>query len=725
MDILAASELGPWGEYVLPILLLVLGLSTVIFVHELGHFVLAKLVGIKVERFALGFGKRLIGIRRGETDYCLNLIPLGGYIKMLGQEDVAPLTEQADPRAFNNKSVGQRFAVVAAGVVMNLIFAGVLYVVIGLVGIQFEAPVVGGVLPGSSAASAKVSFEGVATASLPASAPATAPASAPGSTSRPDPQSGILPGDSIVSIDGEPITRLLQVKMTAILGEPDRTYRFVLRREIDGRPRVGTADLQLKLTHSPITAGSDLLAFGVEPASDVVFGIIRENVYDTPFQADDRVVAVNGTPVRAMWDIQRIARALDGRPAVVTVERGGRKVDVTVQPEMSMKDWFCLKDGRAIRGSVLESDSDGQDKVRVRQSDGSVETFDAKDRESVALDILGLRPRVRVSFLLDGSPAQKAGLLPGDVIDGYADLGPPDSVSLVDLTRQQVDKNTSIVIERDGKVLAPMWIVPRGKHDSWLAGILRSLGFTGPQDTPLIGIQRGVDMKRLVVAAVRKGSPADRAGLRTRDVVTKVDQIPVTTWADLYQALKARAGKPVTISWLRGRQEQTWAIPQLTEALFAPTDYETELFVGQRPFRELKGPLVKHGPLGAIAWGVNETWYFTLQQYAQLRSMIRGRVSTKEVSGPLGIGKIAMDIGRRGVMDFAYFLAMISVALAVVNFLPIPVVDGGLAAFLIVEKIRGKPVSVKVLNVIQLIGLGALGLLIVALTWQDIARFFG
>ncbi|MCY2927138.1 MAG: site-2 protease family protein, partial [Planctomycetota bacterium] len=158
MEILAVSELGIWGEYILPILLLVLGLSMVIFVHELGHFMVAKLVGIKVERFALGFGKRVFGFRKGETDYCFNLFPLGGYIKMLGQEDVAPLTEQADPRAFNNKSVGARFAVISAGVIMNVIFAAILYVVLGLTGIRFEAPVVGGVVPGSPAASAKVDF---------------------------------------------------------------------------------------------------------------------------------------------------------------------------------------------------------------------------------------------------------------------------------------------------------------------------------------------------------------------------------------------------------------------------------------------------------------------------------------------------------------------------------------------------------------------------------------
>ena len=87
----------------------------VIFVHELGHFLVAKAVGIKVERFALGFGPRLFGYRGKETDYSVMLLPLGGYLKMLGQEDFDPLQDgQSDPRAFNNKSVGARFAVISA-----------------------------------------------------------------------------------------------------------------------------------------------------------------------------------------------------------------------------------------------------------------------------------------------------------------------------------------------------------------------------------------------------------------------------------------------------------------------------------------------------------------------------------------------------------------------------------------------------------------------------------
>ncbi|MCY2932172.1 MAG: site-2 protease family protein [Planctomycetota bacterium] len=482
MDILAVSELGLWSEYILPILLLVMGLSMVIFVHELGHFVVAKLVGIKVERFALGFGKRLFGVQRGETDYCVNLVPLGGYIKMLGQEDVAPLSEQADPRAFNNKTVGQRFAVISAGVIMNVIFAAALYVVIGLAGIRFEAPVVGRVVPGSPAATAKVEFDGVATASAPASSPASSPASAPASgpataPAAAEPPSGLQPGDTIVSVDGTPVSRLLQVKMTAILGEPNRTYRFVLQREMDGVVRTGTADLQLKPIRSPITTGSEILAFGVEAAADVVFGIIRQDGYDTPFQANDRIVAVNGKPVQYMWEIQRIAKTLDARASIVTVERGGRKVLLPLQPELDMKDWFCLKDGRVIRGPMLEGDLNGEGKVKVRRPDGSIDSFDPKDQDLVLLDILGLRPRVRASVVFDGSPAQKAGLLPGDVINNYADKGPPDWSSLVSLTKERADKETSISVERSAK---EMTVTPRISHG-----------------TPIIGVQRGVDMTNL------------------------------------------------------------------------------------------------------------------------------------------------------------------------------------------------------------------------------------
>ena len=144
---LATAVLVAVWQGVWPYLLMLAGFSLIIFVHELGHFAVAKWAGIRVERFAIGFGRELVGFTRGETRYSFNILPLGGYVKMLGQEDFNPQEEeqgQRDPRSFANKSVRARMFVVAAGVVMNIILAAILFVAVCMSGIRFLAPVAGG-----------------------------------------------------------------------------------------------------------------------------------------------------------------------------------------------------------------------------------------------------------------------------------------------------------------------------------------------------------------------------------------------------------------------------------------------------------------------------------------------------------------------------------------------------------------------------------------------------
>jgi len=117
------------------ILRLIIGLGILVFVHELGHFILAKLVGIRVDRFSLGFPPRMIGKKIGETDYCISWIPLGGYVKMAGMIDES-LDKDAikgEPWEFMSKPIYQRFLVIFAGPVMNillaiLLFGGIAYI---------------------------------------------------------------------------------------------------------------------------------------------------------------------------------------------------------------------------------------------------------------------------------------------------------------------------------------------------------------------------------------------------------------------------------------------------------------------------------------------------------------------------------------------------------------------------------------------------------------------
>lgn len=127
------------------IIMAILAFGVLIIIHELGHFTLAKLNGVKVEEFAIGMGPKLFGIKGKETQYSIKLLPIGGYVKMLGDEG-----ESSDPRAFNNKSPLRKLSIVIAGPIMNLILGIVLFALIASIR-GYLAPVVEKVVPNQPA----------------------------------------------------------------------------------------------------------------------------------------------------------------------------------------------------------------------------------------------------------------------------------------------------------------------------------------------------------------------------------------------------------------------------------------------------------------------------------------------------------------------------------------------------------------------------------------------
>ena len=129
----------------------VLLVGVLIFVHELGHFVWAKVFGVKVLRFSLGFRPRLIGFTRGETEYVIAAIPLGGYVRLLGELPGDVVTKKDEGRAFSEQPLWRRIIIVLAGPVMNLAFPLLLYFVVFLGERDMSPPVIGTVLPGAPA----------------------------------------------------------------------------------------------------------------------------------------------------------------------------------------------------------------------------------------------------------------------------------------------------------------------------------------------------------------------------------------------------------------------------------------------------------------------------------------------------------------------------------------------------------------------------------------------
>ncbi|HEO69741.1 MAG TPA: PDZ domain-containing protein, partial [Candidatus Hydrogenedentes bacterium] len=217
------------------IIVFILVLGLLVFVHELGHFIAAKSCGVYVDRFSLGMPPRLFGKRIGETDYCISALPIGGYVKMAGQED-KPLTEEErethyghvpSERWLNNKPRWQRFMVFAAGPLMNFVLAIVLYAVIAGVGAEIPQTEVdnriGAVEPGSPAAEAPLYLiEDGAKES---------------EAEPPPPAVGWQMGDRILSVDGSMVKNIRDLAMAAALGKGE-TLRIELERTgPDGVPR--------------------------------------------------------------------------------------------------------------------------------------------------------------------------------------------------------------------------------------------------------------------------------------------------------------------------------------------------------------------------------------------------------------------------------------------------------------------------------------------------------
>ncbi|MBA4374076.1 MAG: RIP metalloprotease RseP [Thermodesulfovibrio sp.] len=176
-------------------------LGILIFVHELGHFIVAKALGVKVLKFSLGFGPKIIGKTYGDTEYLISALPLGGYVKMLGQEDLPEeaeeIAEEEKHRAYNFQPVWKRFSIVFFGPIFNLFFAVLVFFFIFLGGVPYLLPEVGEVNPGSPAL-----------------------------------RQGLLKGDSIVAINGNPISRWDEMT-TVIHGSPGKEVVLKVKREAE------------------------------------------------------------------------------------------------------------------------------------------------------------------------------------------------------------------------------------------------------------------------------------------------------------------------------------------------------------------------------------------------------------------------------------------------------------------------------------------------------------
>lgn len=705
-----------------PLVQFLIGLGVVVLVHEGGHFLAAKWAGIRVERFAVGMGPRLFGIQVGETDFCLCAIPMGGYVKMLGQEDFGSVEEQdnADDRSFNSAPVNKRLVVISAGVVMNIILAAALFILLCMVGKDFPAPVVGGTVEGFPAATAVISWEG----------------EAPPQSENPNENDaakwiGLQPGDRILSVNGDEIETFLDFKMIAAFASEGRKYPVIFERTIDGKIYHGQA-----LTGLKQQTAIGVQAFGISmPFDNVVAKDQSDMIGRSPFEAGDKIVAVDGKPTEYLWEITKILDAHTSRPVEFTIERNGQTVDITVAPRMfGPTTTYFTNDGKHHRGvlvfdnplkggEVLEETGGepkeievNSDQVAFRGEDGKITVLNRSEVSGGAgislLDVLGMTPRLKVTGISKGgyfsdSPAGKAGIELGDIIVGYGGKSNPTHQQFIDISSRLVasdDSRTQIIVLRGGKAIT-LDIAPEKKDGRAVNGII------------LVP-----DMDALVVGNVRTNSLAAKAGLASNSKIIAVNGQNVHTWIGLAEILGKYSGKDIEITARLGASEKVYKLGKLTKDRFDAGNYVFSFFGHATLFEQLTVDIVHRNPLAAIKWGVKQTYQQVLGVYLSLRGLIFGTVSVKAISGPVGIGSAAIQLARKSFMDLVYLMAILSTALAVFNFLPIPALDGGHAALMMIEKVRKKPLPLKLINTIQMIGFFLLIALLLAVTFKDIMK---
>ncbi|HEX5735774.1 MAG TPA: RIP metalloprotease RseP [Blastocatellia bacterium] len=293
----------------LGIIVFILVLGGMIVIHEFGHFIVAKLFGIRVEVFSVGFGKRLAGFKRGDTDYRLSLIPLGGYVKMAGEN----LDEQRTgaPDEFMSKPRWQRLLVAVAGPVMNVLTAFAIIAILAM-----------------------IHFETEAYKTWPAQINAVEPDS-------PADKAGIKRGDLIVKIDGEENPMWRDVE-DVILVHPDQSVPVTVKR---GDQNI---DLTLPVASRPYEQ-EEIGYAGFKPdvgpdAKIMVRGVHKDSPADKAgLKAGDQIIAVNSKPieqsVQGNYDVIRAIRESNSQPLAMTLKRGDEIVNITATPQMDAGEY--------------------------------------------------------------------------------------------------------------------------------------------------------------------------------------------------------------------------------------------------------------------------------------------------------------------------------------------------------------------------------------------------
>ena len=224
-------------------------------------------------------------------------------------------------------------------------------------------------------------------------------------------------------------------------------------------------------------------------------------------------------------------------------------------------------------------------------------------------------------------------------------------------------------------------------------------------------------------ASVVPRSAAWDVGLRPGDVVRTVDGVPVTRFADLQAATAASDGAPLTLEvWRPGEPDDlvVTLVPRRTDLPGQGGTFETRYLIGLSGGLVFEPATERQGPIAAIGYGVEQTAFIVRSSLSALSHIVSGRISTCNLSGPIGIAETSGAVATMGTESFIWFIAVLSTAVGMLNLFPIPVLDGGHLVFHAYEAVRGRPPSDDAVRVAMTIGVALMGALMLFALFNDI-----
>jgi regulator of sigma E protease len=727
--------------------MVIVGLGLVIFIHELGHFLVAKACGVKCEKFYVGFDvplgrffnwirgregewkplgfsiPRTIGpaVKWGETQYGIGILPLGGYVKMLGQDDnpyaqeaeyerarataqatassaegestasadasttdastatatadaASPEGSRWDPRSYLAKSVPQRMAIISAGVIMNVILAFVLASIAYGIGVRYTRPVVGHIMPGGAAWRHNVPV-----------------------------------GADIVSIAGVKNPRWeKEIVRYARMAERGKSIEIIYFN-----PR--TNEYVTEIIQPEI--GSDNLSrLGISPSPTL----------ELPTRDPEEL----SEPLGALGSPAAKADFHDGDVIVAVKAPGHGAVKVSTWAELHEQlvkypdDTLELTVDRLKNPGEKRSPEQGPPE---RQA-ATVSLAPAPIRD------LGVVMRFGpIKAVQPDSPAAQAGIQLGDEIlkvtgDGPEDVLSADPLFMPELLRRRAGQTVNLSLMREGKQVS---LEVKLREPKWSEEPLGVTEINGnlpaePMTAPALGIAYDVLNE---IAAV--SGPAAAAGLKAGQTISQVK-------LHHRQETKERV-------FPLGANHHDWPAIFFGYIQRLDPDAKVDLVVGEKKdetaysvapversdwHRADRGLLLMTLTDVRVAGSFGEALKLGAQETGESMSMVvtfLRRIGDlgKHAAGPVRIFSFAAGSIQAGFTQFLLMLALISANLAVVNILPIPVLDGGHLVFLAYEGIRGKPPSEKVMIGLNFLGLALILTVMVLVLTLDISWLVG